>query len=672
MQQNEKTPRRQQPITSNVEIPLDYPCQIYPRVSTPEQIKNVSAEMQKDKSFAMSCGWREDLIILDDRDLGVSGQMRMEDRLAFNEMLRRIAKGLIKAVVVVNVDRLFRNKWGDESGKFMEICHRYGVIVVTPDFVFDFRISWHIDRFKRRCEEAWNYLEYHIYGRMIQAQDTRGNAGYWSGGNLPMGYVLDMRKKIGSLTNPNYYRYIVYEPHAKVIRWMFRRFRELNGNVTAMLREILKRPVLFPDFDETIDPFLVRAGYSQYTKIEGGYTIVSTRGVHSVLTNRAYIGYWVYKKEVVSTENHEAIVELDTFAYAYNRLSLVTLNGISNEQNVERRKQYIKRYFSDKPAILKECIQASEPGTRIYTKDDKVENEVRTYYGFYPEQANKVGDRHIRHITHVIEASALDKIVLDKWVEHMLQQPETEQQFQDFTAVEGEVVNEASETLNDIERDIEATKALMTRTLEQINGGKLTDPDLADAANTSYQVAKAELKRLEERKGATKQIASEDEERRSYNQLMREVGECWEEIVMPEEYPRVVYLFIKSVTLAIVAPMFFSVTIEWRDPSWSTDCGLCYKGSFSTHKWTEEEIACLMKYYRTATRDELSELLPRRTYRAMRLYMKGKGIDTPAQKGRVPSQFCLEDWKVIQQYNITEAEFAKWKGVKLIQWASRR
>jgi predicted site-specific integrase-resolvase len=95
-------------LTWNVEIPLSAPCQIYPRVSTPEQKNNVSAEMQKDKSFALSCGWTEDLIILDDRDLGVSGQLRMEERLAFNDMLRRIANGSIKAVVVVNVDRLFR------------------------------------------------------------------------------------------------------------------------------------------------------------------------------------------------------------------------------------------------------------------------------------------------------------------------------------------------------------------------------------------------------------------------------------------------------------------------------------------------------------------------------------------------------------------------------------
>src|SRR5947207_3346265 len=62
------TPRRnlRTPILeTKIKLPTDQPCQIYPRVSTPEQKKNVSAEMQQDKSFAIQCGWTEDLIIID-------------------------------------------------------------------------------------------------------------------------------------------------------------------------------------------------------------------------------------------------------------------------------------------------------------------------------------------------------------------------------------------------------------------------------------------------------------------------------------------------------------------------------------------------------------------------------------------------------------------------------
>src|SRR5713226_6500316 len=94
------------------ELLTNYACQVYPRVSTPEQKKNVSAEMQQDKSFAMKCGWKdeEDQIIVDDRDLGVSGQLRMDERLAFRDMLRRMQGrdcfAKIGAVIVRDVARL--------------------------------------------------------------------------------------------------------------------------------------------------------------------------------------------------------------------------------------------------------------------------------------------------------------------------------------------------------------------------------------------------------------------------------------------------------------------------------------------------------------------------------------------------------------------------------------
>src|SRR5947209_17035782 len=254
------TPRRnlRTPILeTKIKLSTDQLCQIYPRVSTPEQKKNVSAEMQQDKSFAVKCGWQEDMIIVDTRDLGVSGQLRMEDREAFRDMLRRMQGrdgfAHIGAVIARDVARLFRNKWGDEPGKFMEICFTYTILVVTADFVYDFRINWHIDKFKRKCEEAWSHIENHVYGVMLPARDERGYAGYWTGGNLPIGFILDRREKIKGEENPNFNKFIVYEKHARVVKWLFRRYKQLNGNVLALLREIehLEKP-LFPDFDEDV------------------------------------------------------------------------------------------------------------------------------------------------------------------------------------------------------------------------------------------------------------------------------------------------------------------------------------------------------------------------------------------------------------------------------------
>ncbi len=165
-----------------VDLPTTSYVQIYPRVSRPEQKKNVSAEMQVDKRFALACSWTEELIILDDRDLGLSSQLRMEDRPAFNEMNRKIASGQVKIVIAAQVDRLFRDRWGAEYAKFMEICYTYGVKVVilnhtrtAIDFIYDFSISWHVDQFRRKCEEAWKYIEGHVY-RMLGAREEAAKA----------------------------------------------------------------------------------------------------------------------------------------------------------------------------------------------------------------------------------------------------------------------------------------------------------------------------------------------------------------------------------------------------------------------------------------------------------------------------------------------------------------
>ncbi|HZO74101.1 MAG TPA: hypothetical protein VFB60_18000, partial [Ktedonobacteraceae bacterium] len=241
--------------------------------------------------------------------------------------------------------------------------------------------------------------------------------------------------------------------------------------------------------------------------------------------------------------------------------------------------------------------------------------------------------------------------------------------------------SETSETLKDIERDIEATQANMARIKAQVESGKLTNPDLAQAANDSYTAAKQELKRLEERRAATEQIAQEDNDRRTYRQLMRDVDEAWNEVVFPEEYPRLVYLFISSVTLARVSPNYCTIRIEWKDPTWDTDEGLFFKGPSASPKWEPEEIATLEEHYPTASWGELAKLLPRRSRRAMHDYYRHRKMVDPRkvpgepllkdEEGAIPYNICLEDWKVMQEYNISVEMWKNFEGAVLIKWSRR-
>jgi hypothetical protein len=58
-----------------------------------------------------------------------------------------------------------------------------------------------------------------------------------------------------------------------------------------------------------------------------------------MLSNVAYIGYYLYNGVLVSKEAYEPIVPMDDFLYAYSRLSDRTLDGETNESKpkVDRR-----------------------------------------------------------------------------------------------------------------------------------------------------------------------------------------------------------------------------------------------------------------------------------------------------------------------------------------------
>lgn len=651
------------PTWTATNLPTNRPCQIYPRVSTPEQKKNVSAEMQQDKSFAIKCGWVDDgvNIILDDRDLGVSGQLRMEDREAFNTMLRRISNGEIGAVIASNVDRLFRNKWGDEPGKFMQICHDNGVVVVTPDFVYDFRISWHIDRFKRRCEEAWNYLEYHIYGRMIKAMDELSFAGYWVHGNLPAGYTVDPRKEINGIKNRR--KLIIYQPHAEIIRRLFRRFKELRGYLEELFREVLAGKFDFPEFDNSVSQE-IKTRY-RFKKVPGGYRISDNTSLFYLLTNRVYIGHWVYKNTLVSEKNHPAIVDYDLFLYAYTQLSPVNLDNTPNQLVREKREKRVKRHYSAEiEALLKDCISSGMPGYAIHSRIVPTSKGDVYYYSFH-----RTGVKIGKHAKCMISSRPVDMIVLRKLVECL----QNADEFDNYLNYEDDETKEQKAELKDIERDIKAVKTLIAQLEAQLKSGTLAAyPEALAITAESHKQHLQELERLNIRKNNAVLAAARGERRLSFQQLMKEVGDQWEDVVLPEDYPIMIDLFVKEVILENLTPRFFRIAIKWFNPNWGEDEAICFRNGSPSIRWTPEEDAILKEHFPTTPRSQLLPMLPTHSFRAMQHRVQRLKISPRIKKSvepEIPYEVSWEDWQLMQQYGLTEDEAPIISDVKVVKWS---
>ncbi|MFL5588665.1 MAG: recombinase family protein [Ktedonobacteraceae bacterium] len=644
------------------QLPLDRSVAIYPRQSTMKQVGNVATEMQTDDliTFAQRYGWKKEQIIMYLEDLGVSGRLRMDEREGFTKLLRDITTGKAKAVIAFQVDRLFRDEWGVEYGKFMEICYTYGVIVVTPEFIYDFSVDWHVDRFRRKCEEAYSYLRQQIKGRLIAARDRLARQGFYTCGGIPTGYIVDRRLKIDGLPNPYYRKYILYEPHARIVRRLFARFRELGGKISQLYRELRAQSVVFPTFDESVDPRTISKVALQ--KVPGGYHI-SLPGLTTLLTNPVYIGWWMFKDEIISRQHHEPLVDEELFWYAFNRLSRYTIEGSVNEAaNSKPHAKYTQKGKPESEALLKDVIHSSHPLLRVYVNYDEARGGRKdmAFYTFR-HRTNAVEGPHF-----VLSVSEVDGIFVDRLLFHL----RTTADFESYRTYLEKQQHALQEQQADIQVHIVAVRSQMA-TIE-LNLKSLTNPRLVANLNETYTKLEEELARLESSTQSPQQQQMHIEQLLTYYELMSRLD--WQSDVTIEEKKVLITLLVQTCTIDILSPRFYKLVVQWRVPTWGTEEAIVHRGGRPALHWSSEEDTLLRASYYANEKAALLALFPSRSWesiytRAARVGLR-KGSINGKGESEIPNDLCLQDYHVMQQYAISVTALTKKDaGVKFIQWS---
>lgn len=314
-------------------LPLDVMWGIYARQSTQAQlIHNIeSTEMQTDDLIAwlVDRGVRDGRWKLFDADLGVSGTLRIDQRTGLQELVERIKAGEIKAVLVYQISRLFRDDTGVEYNVFANICKKHNCVLVTSDgMVFNFNNRMHLKMFRFLAEYAAEYIPQQI-GLLHAARMRKARRGLYAGlGSVPRGYIVDYDKH-----SRTYKKFTPYLKHKKPVFDLYERFYALEGDFSTLCREVEEMPFVFPDFGPEVDRRNIRD--KRWKKVPGGYHI-SRRGLLWLLTNPAYIGWWIINGGIISTDNHERIIDREheyLFWYAFERLSPFTTQG---EENMQR------------------------------------------------------------------------------------------------------------------------------------------------------------------------------------------------------------------------------------------------------------------------------------------------------------------------------------------------
>ncbi len=391
------------------QLPIDVMWGIYARQSTVAQlVRNAeSTEMQTDDLITWLTGkgvqdghWK-----LFDADLGVSGTLRIDQRTGLQELLELIKADVIKAVLVYQISRLFRDDTGVQYNTFAEECRKHNCVLVTSDgMVFNFNNRMHKKMFRFLAEYAAEYIPQQI-GLLHAARLRKARKGYYAGlGSVPRGYIVDYDK-----TSKTYKKLIPYQPHGKRAFELFERYYSLCGDFSALCREVEEMPYVFPYFEQWVDRRNIRD--KKWKKVPKGYHI-SKRGLLWLLTNPVYIGWWIIEGDIISTSNHTAIIDKDheyLFWYAFERLSPFKTEGEVNEERSIAPRRFYQRDTVEKYGLLKDRVEAPT-GTPIRVH---LSEGVHTYCR--PKTNTKVFDSSDSEI----EVNLVDTVFIQRLFTHL-------------------------------------------------------------------------------------------------------------------------------------------------------------------------------------------------------------------------------------------------------------
>ena len=207
----------------------------------------------------------------------VSGET-IDDRPEMKRLLKLIESPRIKAVLVVEVQRLSRGDLED-AGRLIKLLRYTNTLVITPQKTYDLRDEYDRDFFERELKRGNEFLEYQKKimnrGRLLSVQQ-----GNYLGSKPPYGYerttVIEDKRKCPTLK--------IKEDEANIVRMIFEWY--VNENIGR--NTIAKR----------LDDMGVKPPKGQYW---------SAAFLKDMLDNAHYIGKvkWNFRKTVQIVEDGE-------------------------------------------------------------------------------------------------------------------------------------------------------------------------------------------------------------------------------------------------------------------------------------------------------------------------------------------------------------------------------
>lgn len=318
-----------------IQLPTHLNLIVYPRQSTQAQVLNhaMSTEMQTDDliEIGIRYGWgRERCLVIDD-DLGVSGTLGIDERIGLTKVMEQIDQHQSRAVLIVNEDRLFRDETMIQVNVFIKFMREHNAYVLTPYMVYNFAERFHVKMFREKAEYAAAYITDYVRERLAGARHKKALRGLYDGRPVSPGYRVDYERKLpdGS-DNPTYKKFVIYEPHAAIVRQLAQAMLDGELTTTELYRYAIENGLIFPEWDTWVDSRT--RNRTKIARVQHGWFYETPFGLHSMLTNPVYAGHWMVKGRIVQRDNHPAILPQAVYEALFNRLSYQDETGQPNAQ----------------------------------------------------------------------------------------------------------------------------------------------------------------------------------------------------------------------------------------------------------------------------------------------------------------------------------------------------
>lgn len=262
--------------------------------------------------------WVDGQLMVDLRDLGLSGRLGPDKRPGLRELMADLIRGEASDITGTiylsseGVSRLSRDQDRIIGYQLLKLMKEANCRIRQPYAILNPRIEadWRelAEGFEDAAKEGKRLQEKH-FGPKKREKALKGEH---VGTQVPPGFIIDImdRKSDGRCI---FGKWIPYPPQAGIVIRILQEYVRQNGGEYRTAQTL--GGLVFPFFPEDLAYMNTRSSLRNCLKNERGY-IVTPEVIVGLARNVALIGVWKWS-DIVIENNHLAIVPVDLFLEAY-------------------------------------------------------------------------------------------------------------------------------------------------------------------------------------------------------------------------------------------------------------------------------------------------------------------------------------------------------------------